>query len=207
MTIHTTQSPEGVLIDIDDTIVDTSVACATEIWKRFPLEDFDSPLDVLSTYGMPERVSSWDRPEVHVILHRLLGSVEFLESLPEIPLARDGLYAVAKNHPVSGYLTSRLPFALEATTRWLEFHSFPKAPVIYRFPDTTDRDWKVKYMEKNLPNSLGIVDNELYLPEEISYKGKLIELIRFRLLSQFDERKTICHNWQEVVGALIASLY
>jgi hypothetical protein len=195
-------NPFGLAIDIDDTIVDTSVACARLLWEEYPLAAFETPMIALQEYGFVDGVPEWKESSPQRIISSALSDPKFLMSLPPILDAQWGVNKISQKIPVACYLTSRLPFAKELTIQWLATYGFPEAPVICRLDHVRDKDWKVRYLQDRLPDTAGLIDNELYVPSDLSYQGQLLEVLRFKKLTPEHPRIVIFNSWKALADHL-----
>lgn len=192
----------GVVLDIDDTLSDTSATAMKIMHARFG--HALSADDLLKQYGMPGLVPEWLHLQAQNYLQHALNSHDFLASLPPVREAQTALAMLTHQRPVQMYLTSRLSTFKELTTQWLVKHGFPAAPVICRERTVLDLDWKVRFLEANYPNAWGIIDNELYVPENISFHGQLIEMVRHKKLTKEDARVKVFHDWTSLMQILKA---
>lgn len=190
--------PTGIVLDVDDTIVDTSLKCAHLMWEEFPVAGVGNARQLLTTYGIPAHVPAWKTEVCMDAMAGYLNSAEFLSGLQPVHEAREGVQLIETKVPVAFYLTSRLSMFQDVTYKWLKHHGFPDAPVICREPFVTDRDWKVKYLAEHYPQTKGIIDNELYVPTELKYQGKLIELIKFKKITPHNDNQIVVNSWRQV---------
>jgi len=105
--------------------------------------------------------------------------------------------------PISFYLTARLPQQQRISEEWIKKNNFPAAPVICRTEDITDAFWKLDFLAKKYPHTIGFVDNEVHLPKVLKYKGKIIELVRHKKLTPHSPSVIQCRTWEEVFTILL----
>lgn len=198
--MNTTRHKEGIIVDIDDTLADTSLALAGRLWGVAPLSSFVSHVEALKEWGMPDLVPEWRESTLFQDeLAPLLDSEEFLLSLPKVEAAYQGVLELQKKTYVACYLTSRLTKMHAVTEEWLKLHHFPQAPVICRPPEIMARDWKLQYIPQHFPDTLAYIDNELVMPKELSYRGRLVEIIRFKKLTPQDPRQEVYTDWESLL--------
>ncbi len=195
-------NPQGIAIDIDDTLAHTSLICAKYLHQEFTPND-DIPFDqLLSEYGYAERAPQWSSPESVERLHLWLTDLDFISQIPPVPAAQVGIEKVLSKVPLAFYLTSRQPFSYDVTTNWLQRHGFPEAEVMCRQPTVRDPDWKVKFLAENYPHTVGLIDNEIHVPENTEYQGHLFELILHKKITPEHPKIKIVHSWEEIAAKL-----
>jgi hypothetical protein len=195
-------NPQGIVIDVDDTLSHTSLVCARYLHQHFTPND-DIPFDqLLSEYGYAERAPQWSSSESVERLHLWLTDLDFIAQLPPIPEAQAGIKKVLEKVPLAFYLTSRQPFSYDVTVNWLQRYGFPEAEVICRPPATREPDWKVRFLTEHYPQTVGLIDNEIHVPDDFTYTGHLFELILHKKVTPAHPRLDVCKSWDEVVKIL-----
>ncbi|MDQ3008518.1 MAG: hypothetical protein M3Q81_02890 [bacterium] len=187
----------GLVIDIDDTLADTSLATASVLEKEFT-ETACVIQDVLLQYGYPNSVPFWKSEQSLARYAFILNDHDFLSQIPPTPQAHKGLLMVCDLVPLSFYLTSRPSTMQLVTESWLQSNGFPSAPVVCRQPNVQDKDWKLKFLTQTNPDSYGLIDNEIHVPDDLQYKGKILELIRHKKMSPPNPQIISCKSWLDI---------
>jgi hypothetical protein len=193
----------GVILDIDDTIADTSITLARLMWEKYPLPHYPSVDEALDQWGMPELVPQWQQPDIQHEMYTLLNDKQFMLDLPLITSAKRAIDQMTQKMQVAAYLTSRLKDLQQVSERWLQLHDLPRAPVISRHHRTVAIDWKLQYLQVFFADSKAYIDNELRVPANLQYQGKLLEIIRFKKMSPTHRRVKVCVTWDELLVSLM----
>jgi len=192
-------SPTGIILDVDETLADTSAALFDYMIENIGSVTGQDALELQKEYGLPGLVPEWQLLRAQQFMQTFLTSESFLMTLEPIVEAQVAVALLHTAQPIAGYLTSRLLPLHSVTEQWLKLHGFPDAPVVCRPPEVVSSDWKIKYLIEELPEVSAIIDNELYVPETNIFPGQLIELPRYKKISPSDHRVRVCKSWDEVI--------
>lgn len=195
----------GFVVDIDDTLSDTSIACAEQVAETFgaTLPENETIETLLSKYEYPWRFPQWSAVEYQRYIQKILQSANFLENIPPIGHAKAAIRKLTKYFPLNFYLTSR-PINTQTTTEnWLHKNHFPAAPVICRQPEWIKFEWKLEYIAQYAPDTIAFFDNEVHWNPEIKFAGKIFEIVRHCPHNDQTKNILVCKNWNEVMKNLL----
>jgi len=194
----------GLILDIDDTLCDTSLTCAQAVISHLNTAAAQTlALKFLKVYGMPDLVPEWQSPPIRSLIMRLLTDKVFLAHLPPILEAQRHIALLNQTFPIACYLTSRLSDFQTVTFKWLTQHGFPAAPLICRPEKSLAKDWKLRFIVDHKIMATAYIDNEIYVPGNLDFGGKLLEIIRFTKLTPAHSKLTICDDWETVIKQLL----
>lgn len=191
-------SATGLVIDIDDTICDTSRTCMRLMAQELGTTSAFDTDTFLEKYKFPQFVPDWQNQTGEKWLIGHLENPEFLTTLPPIEIAQKFLQKLAATFSITLYLTSRDQRMQKATENWLHQHNFPLAPVVTRPPHVTSIDWKVTFLAQYYPQTLALIDNEVYAPAKHSYQGAVIELQPYAERRNPDHRIISIQTWEDL---------
>jgi hypothetical protein len=149
----------SVVIDIDDTICDTTRECIRLFKVYYELPNLSLNL-ATRQFLEGEEVVGISRSKLEGWIRQRLFDEEFLSLLPRIKEALPALKRISKLMPVHSYLTSRVSQFQEVTERWLSYHGFPEAPVITRAADQTELQWKTTLLSRE-PTEFVLIDDDI----------------------------------------------
>lgn len=200
-------TPPGLVVDIDDTLSDTSAACAQKVAETFgaSFPENETVETLLSKYAYPWRFPQWSNVEYQTYIQEILQNALFLEGIAPIKNAKVALEKLTKNFPLNFYLTSRPVATKKATENWLHSNGFPDAPVICRESEWIKFDWKLEYIAEYAPETIAFIDNEVHWNPEIKFAGKIFEIIRHCQHNNQTKNIIICHNWNDVIENLLVA--
>lgn len=194
---------ESLVLDIDDTLADTA-RYTFELAKQF----FPHALSVdelLRIYRQPGDVPEWQTASVRQWLENHLGSIKYLNTIPQIKGSQQAVINLSKFYPIGCYITSRQHYMKEITLEWLARHEFPPAPVITRSFDVTAQNWKFAELKRNFSQPLCLIDDSLGDLTDEMFVGAPAKLFWYNPMRSLAHNNHItnCLSWVEIENILL----
>ncbi len=168
--------PQGLALDIDETLSITGIRMIEALQKRFGCPENLTAKELMEKYRHTSNIPYWNTPEHHIWKLQLIETEELYEDLDVIEKANHIVEKIQAIIPIACYLTARPEGTTEVSKRWLKRHNFPDSPVISKPNSVSYEDsnkWKAKLLTEYHPNTIGIVDDNpgiiKALPQD--YKG------------------------------------
>lgn len=196
----TTAFPQGVVVDIDDTLAESALSCAEAILNEFPDSTSRTARSLIEQYRQPGAVPFWQQSEIQKRIAWYFNNDAFIRSLTVIEGAVEGIKSLTRSEQLAFYITSRPQSLQTVTQEWLEEQGFSQAPVLTRDPLVTDPDWKLQYLVEHFPNMSAIIDDswQPLVANNPGFKGKMIFFERYGEQLDDVERIHWVQSWQEV---------
>lgn len=195
----------GLALDIDNTLSDTSIVWVEEIASVLGNPEGLTMGEFVKKYNYGRGVSYWAEEDYERVSLTLRQSKQFYEDLPLIENANKQVEKINGIVPIVAYITARNMGVIESTKKWLRKHNFPKSKIICRPDDIhvmKQFEWKAKLLEKMYPKVSGIVDDSVGLVEALSkdYKGTVF-LYNYSGVDKVREdiKVILCRDWNEVL--------
>jgi hypothetical protein len=150
-------------------------------------------------YGYPSMVPEWQLPQPQATLNSLYQSNEFYQTVAPLPDAVSQVQRLHALAPIYCYITSRMTHLENMTAAWLTQHGFPAARLICRPPEVTAHDWKIRHLIEDQSPILGIIDNELYVPNDVEPAFHLFELVEYQKITPNHPALEVCANWESII--------
>lgn len=194
---------KGLALDIDETLSFTALYWVDKLSKKFGNPDNLTARQLLEQYTLIQRYPHFKNDKAQAWMKRARSSNKLQEELPIIENANNVVNKINKIVPIVCYLTVRPDSVLEGTTRWLNKHNFPKAPIITRPKNiyySKGSKWKAEILTYLYPQVLGIVDDSPYLIDKMpqSYKGTVF---LYDYHKNYIKRDNLiyCKDWETVL--------
>lgn len=190
-----------LVIDIDDTLAQTTKAVMELMHQSFGNEYTASIVDLLKNHRHPEDVTFWQTTEARSFITQLLESKDFLTNIDPVNDAVQVVTTLAATNTIV-YMTSRLDIHYDVTNTWLSTHEFPIGRLICRTETEIRQNWKIHTLagdkDFNQENTVFIDDTiEAFVDVPTEYKGSCILLTHWFMQTQTHDIHT-CHSWPEV---------
>ena len=193
----------GLALDIDETLANTYIYWATELFKTYGNPDNFTPEQLYKKYRRIQDYPAWKKKEINEWINLAIHKDELQPQLPLIENSNKIVNKVNKIIPVCAYISARPTQVTAGTKTWLDSHRFPKAPLITSntFQGLKDSSkWKASVLEYLYPYVQGIVDDNASLVDHLSpdYKGTIFI---YNHPSFRATRKNVisCGSWEEVL--------
>lgn len=195
--------PQGLALDIDDTLCHTGVRIIQALQKQFGNPEGLTADEIRIKYPHTSLIPYWNTPEHHIWKLQLIEMDELYEDADIITNANHIIEKIDSLLPISCYITARPEGTTEASKRWLKRHNFPDRPVISKpnaVPYEEGNKWKAKLLTEHHPDIIGIVDDNSgiikALPQD--YKGTVF--LYSHLENNFETSINVipCETWDHV---------
>lgn len=195
---------KGLALDIDETLSWTAGYWVDKLSKKFGNPDNLTARELLEKYILIQRYPHFRTKRAQDWMKRARASNKTQEKLPLIENANHVVNKINVIIPIICYLTIRPESVINGTQKWLDKHSFPKAPIVTRPREihyTKGNEWKAKALTILYPQVLGIVDDSLYLIDHLSkdYKG-IVFLYDYHKNHTKSKNLIYCKNWEDVLA-------
>lgn len=203
-----TTENSGIALDIDDTLALTLRHWIVLLTEKFGESENLTIEELTAKYRYAQHVPSWQSDEALEYMNYLRDSEETNEALPVDPYAVEAISTINKIIPVNAYLTVRPSAVSRGTSRWLQKHGFPDAPVVTRPDHIAHADgskWKAEYLATAFPHIGGIIDDNPGLLQHLpsDYKGYVYLFGHNSITTTLKDHVIPCPDWNSVVRAII----
>jgi hypothetical protein len=196
----------GLAVDIDETLSNTIEYWVKIMQKKFGNPENLSARNLIKKYSYTQNVPYWQTKEALSWMEKMRENNTVQEHLPLIENSNEILNKIHKIIPIVAYLTLRPKKIIQGTERFLKKHNFPKAKIICRPKNVSHANgnqWKAKFLEKNYPKILGIIDDNPAVIDNISKKYKGIVLLYNKKKYYKKEIRVInCKTWEDILKNL-----
>ena len=192
---------KGIAVDIDETLSWTVGYWVEQMQKKFGNPENLSIKEMIEKYRYTQNVPYWQSAESLKWIDEKIHSNELQEELPLIENANIYLNRIAKIIPISAYITVRPETILSGTQKWLDKHSFPKAPIICKPMEIEHKDgnkWKAEMLQKLYPQVLGMIDDNAKLLEYLNKDYQGIIFLYDHTATDSKPNVVPCKNWLAV---------
>lgn len=191
----------GIAVDIDETLSWTVGYWMEEMQKLFGNPENLTIEEMVNKYTYTQNVPYWQTKEALDWIEEKKHSNEVKRNLPLIANANTYLNKIDKILPIAVYLTIRPETVAKGTKEWLDKHNFPKAPIIFKPKDVSNKDaygWKARVLEKLYPQINSVIDDNDLLIKELNknYKGKIFLYDHDKVNSSLNV--IACKDWDKV---------
>ncbi len=167
---------EGLIVDIDDTLCDTTKYWIAIFQQCFGNPEGLTPEQMFIKYHYVQNVPYWQSNDVSSTIYRYTNSNSFQHQLPLIANANHFLKEISAKLPIICYLTKRPESVRAGTEFWLNKFSFPSAEICFRPPSVTfekGNHWKTDYIKQLEDKVIGIIDDDEHLIRLIQRNSNL----------------------------------